>query len=252
MKPAQRIRQSDVVERRGPQVPSQEIDIPIELFGELIGVLRELDDRGVFGPVPDRREVEAQRGHLLAEVIVQVAGDPAALVFLDRHQPLQQPPHPPFVGPALAILPLELVGPLEHPLFELVVRLLERVLVLLALGEVPRDLDESGHRAVRVEQRKHRPARVETGSVLAHVPAVIARKAALARDLQLLFGHALLPVLLGEDERHVLADRFVFRVPEGAGCSARPAIEVTVLVEGQNGVLRDAVDHQAQPVVAEP
>ncbi len=74
-----------------PQLPREEVEIAIDAGRDLVDRLEPpAKILAVAFAVLQRADVQAQRGQLLAEMIVQVARDAAALVFLHRDQPIEQ------------------------------------------------------------------------------------------------------------------------------------------------------------------
>ena len=96
------------------------------------------------------------------------------------------------------------------------------------------------------------PVTIEQRPVLPAVPAFVRRRAALARGLQLA-AQARRPCgpRSVNIERDVLADRFLFACSR-TRAPRRPSSRrgSRSLIDGQDEVFLDAVDHQPQPVVA--
>ena len=134
-----------MIERRRAELPGQEVDGLVEFLGQ---PLRPLDLRAhrqvVLGAGAQRLEVQAQRRHLLADLVVDVAGDAAPLLFLRRDQATEQRLNLPFGDVPLARLALErqvrrreLRRAIEHALLERVVGLCQRRLGTGALDRRP-------------------------------------------------------------------------------------------------------------------
>ena len=87
----QRGPQTEIVERGRPELPDQVIDVSIELLGDHLERVHLSGQVGSIGArLLERDDAVAERGQLLAELIVHLAGDPPSLVFLREHQPAHQ------------------------------------------------------------------------------------------------------------------------------------------------------------------
>jgi hypothetical protein len=84
------------------EVPREGIDTAVEILGEPLGALDLREPIGIADrSAVDRIETHSQGGHLLTELVVDVAGDPAALLFLNRDDALQERLGLPLVGAPL-------------------------------------------------------------------------------------------------------------------------------------------------------
>src|SRR4249919_2592042 len=87
----QRRRQPQVIEGGWPEFPGQEVDAAVQFLGQAHRAFDRLGTRRVdIGPLLQLFQVDADSGHLLAELIVDVARDAAPLVFLCGHQSREQ------------------------------------------------------------------------------------------------------------------------------------------------------------------
>ena len=85
--------QAEVVQRRGPELQGQVVDLPADQVGQGLQALEPVPGRGrVRGRVLDHLQPEAEGGQVLAHLVVQLAGDPPPLVLLGGRQPLLQVP----------------------------------------------------------------------------------------------------------------------------------------------------------------
>ena len=120
----------------------------------------------------------AERGQLLAELIVHLAGDAPAFVFLGEHQPGEQ-----FRARTVGALALadfgaerlvgarELRGAFADPDFELFVRTAQQLLGLFALGQIEMGADDAHHRSARLApNRKAAREHVDVAAVLVPQP----------------------------------------------------------------------------------
>ena len=76
-----------MIEGGWPEFPGQEVDAAVQFLGQAHRAFDRLGTRRVaLGPLLQLFQVDADSGHLLAELIVDVARDAAPLVFLRGHQ----------------------------------------------------------------------------------------------------------------------------------------------------------------------
>jgi hypothetical protein len=76
-----------VVERGRAQFPHEMIDVPIQLLRDQFECVdRRPQVASIAAHRLERRNAVVERGQLLAELIVHLAGNPAPLVFLGEYQ----------------------------------------------------------------------------------------------------------------------------------------------------------------------
>ena len=120
----------------------------------------------------------AERGQLLAELVVHLARDTAAFVFLCEHQPGEQLRARAVGALALAhfgaerlVRLRELGGPFADPDFELFVRTAQHLLGLLPFGQIEVRADDANHRSARLAaNRKAAREHVDVAAVLVPQP----------------------------------------------------------------------------------
>ena len=87
----QRRLEPEIVERRGPEFQSQVVDLPADQARQCLERLKLVACPTRIGHlVLDDLEAKAERGQVLAHLVVKFAGDPPPFVFLGRSQPLLQ------------------------------------------------------------------------------------------------------------------------------------------------------------------
>ena len=94
--PAQRGHQAELVQRRGPQVGHHAADRVDGGFHQRShGVQARAGDQVAarLQPLLERLQVDAERGQVLADEVVQLVGDAPPLGFLRLHQPVDQAAH---------------------------------------------------------------------------------------------------------------------------------------------------------------
>ena len=125
---------------------------------------------------------------------------------------------------------------------ELLLGPLQRCLRLPSLGDVARDLHETGERAHLVADRLDHHARPEQALVAPHPPALDHAFALVGSDLEGTRRLAALLLLLGIEATEMLADDFRRRVLVDALRAHVPVGDVAVLVEHEDRVVGDALD----------
>jgi hypothetical protein len=100
--------------------------------------------------------------------------------------------------------------------------------------------------AVVVAHRGHHDVRAECGAVLAHAPALVLEAPLGARHFQLALRLAERALLFRVEARQPLADDLVGLVAEDALGARIPAGDAAFGVEHEDGVVDDAVHHQAE------
>ena len=146
---AERAGQSDVVQAGRAKLPCEELDVGIQALRDAIGLLDAiLQLRSGLGARFQTLQIQTERRHLLAEVIVEVARDASAFVFLDRHEALQQILDAVFAGAPLVDLQAErgvgvgqLTRSLGHSHLEVGACVPQRTFVSFAVGDVLRRSD---------------------------------------------------------------------------------------------------------------
>ena len=87
----ERLREAEVVERGGAQFQGHAMDVPADQGGVALQPPELFLEGGVLARrVLGQPQAEHQGRELLAHLVVQLAGDPPPLVFLDRHDPPEQ------------------------------------------------------------------------------------------------------------------------------------------------------------------
>src|SRR5690606_31150196 len=143
---------------------------------------------------------------------------------------------------------LELVG--EHGK-ELVLLLvggldaLQLVLLLVAalpvFGDIAGNLGKACGPAFAVYQRIDQAAEKALGSILAHMPTLVGGLALLQSTFTLGLRNASLAILFGVDQSDVLAECLFFGVAENVLGAAVPGGDVSVAVQGDDGVALGAL-----------
>src|SRR5262249_38261871 len=118
------------------------------------------------------------------------------------------------------------------------------------LGEVVGDLGEPEVLALRIADRRDGDVGPEARAVLAHAPALLLAATFEAGPPQHLLGVATGPLRLLVEDGEMAADDLVGAVALEAGGAEVPAGEVSVPVEGEDGVVADRLHHQAKTLLA--
>ena len=122
----------------------------------------------------------------------------------------------------------------------------------LALGHVTGDLGEADQLACPVADGAEHYAGPEARAVLAGAPALLLEMAGAGGDLQLASGLARGGLLRGIEAREVLPDDLLRRIAFHALGAGIPAGHSPLGVEQEEGVVLDALDHQAEALLALP
>ena len=125
-------------------------------------------------------------------------------------------------------------------------RLADGFFGLFSLGDVARDLGETSQLVLFVEDRSDHAAGEEAAAVLALMPALVGRAALGGGGGDLALGHAGGAVLGREQDRQVLPKDLLFGITEEPFGAGVPAHDPALGIDGENGEILDALDHEPQ------
>ena len=117
---------------------------------------------------------------------------------------------------------------------------------LPALGFVLHDFQETLHLAGCVAQGHHQPAAPKAAAIFAEVPALVFSFSLSQGAVPFCFRLSGSRVFWGEDDSSVLADDFSFAIAQQPLGACVPTGNVSVGVEGEDGVVFGAVENQLQ------
>src|SRR6185436_14102489 len=118
--------------------------------------------------------------------------------------------------------------------------------------EIARDLGEADQLFARIAKRGDHDVDEETRAVLAHAPPFLLEAAVGRGDLQLALALATVSFGLRIKPREVLADDLVGAVALDALGAGVPGDHPARGIEHEDGVVPDAVHHQAEALVTQP
>ena len=196
----------------------------------------------------DALERQSQRRQTLPELIVQIAGDAAALIFLSRHDLAQQIDDVRLRRLVRRHLIGQRARTFDDTALERAVRVAQGVCRLLLPGEVARDLGKSQVRAGAKPRRD--TAGVEQRAVAAQVVALVKGPAGAPRCFEFDLCGAAGAILHGEQSVEVAADDLVGCVAEHPLGATVPRVDLTAVGHRENRVVEGAVDEETQSFFA--
>ena len=131
-------------------------------------------------------------------------------------------------------------------------RLVQSPLVLLALGDVTRDLGEADQPAVIVTDRVDDDIRPEAAAVLANPQPFVLEPALAGGDRQAALRQADGAILVGVELGEVLTDNFIGGVALEALAAEVPVGDQSVGIEHVDRVVGDPLHQQPEPLFAQP
>ena len=133
---------------------------------------------------------------------------------------------------------------------EALLALAQRLLLQAPLGQVARDLAETGQAAVGIAQRGDHHVRPENVAVLAHAPAFLFVGAVLRRKPQFMVGPHFLLCGLGVEDREMPAYDLVGAIPLEPDCTRVPGQHDSRRVEHEDRVVLNGFDQQTETIRA--